>query len=73
MTGFSPYVKSYICECECAWTIEKDDPETCWFCESTGPHLVTATTENSPSFLKIVAPDEAYLFSTVQEVQNANR
>ena len=68
MTGFVPYVKAFICKCECGWSIDKEQPETCWNCGSTGPHLVSATSQSVPSFMMIAGQDEDYLFSTLNEV-----
>jgi len=62
------YVKVYLCECDCAWSIDKIDPEICWFCGSNGPHEVKTTCPATPKVLSIVSKlKEEELFSNIGE------
>lgn len=57
------YLKAYICDCDCGWTVEKEEPEVCWFCNSSGPHAVSATCAGDPKFMKTLpAIPEEVLF-----------
>ena len=70
MTADLKYVKAYICECNCAWTIEKRDPEVCWACNSHGPHSVVVTCGSNPKFLTIINDyNEEFLFSDVPDME----
>jgi hypothetical protein len=64
------YVKAYICECGCAWTIVKQDPEVCWACNSHGPHSVVVTCHANPKFMAIINDyEEDFLFSDVPDME----
>lgn len=63
MSTFPEYLKSYLCDCNCGWTVEAENPEKCWQCGSDGPHRVMATSRTTCKFLKIKSSDEDYLFS----------
>ena len=73
MTSDLTYVKAYVCECGCAWTVEKQDPEICWACNSHGPHTVMATCRADPKLMSISSSySEEILFSPVSEMDGQN-
>ena len=60
------YVKAFVCECDCGWTVEKSDPEICWFCGSSGPHEVRSTCRADPKYMRLISDySEDFLFSDV--------
>ena len=66
------FVKAYLCECECGWVLDKEDPEVCWNCGSTGPHLLCSTSQSTYRFARIAPADEDYLFSEIGGIIEGN-
>lgn len=70
MDSSTRYVKAYLCECGCAWSIDKFNPEICWFCGAIGPHEVKITSPVTPKILSISSKlAEEELFSNIEEVR----
>lgn len=63
------YVKAFVCDCGCAWTIEKIDPEICWFCGSFGPHEVRSTCKADPKYMKLISEySDEFLFTNIEDL-----
>jgi hypothetical protein len=73
MSAFQPYVKGFLCVCDCSWALDKGKPQECWSCGSKGPHLPVATSQSNCKIVKVPPADADLLFSKINELQEMER
>jgi len=65
------YVKAFVCDCECGWTIDQLEPDRCWGCGSMGPHTIMTTSRLTPKYLRLISDySEQFLFSEINNDRN---